>query len=395
MTDDDTKNFALAIGQMLVARDPKRTTVNMAKAERNGRVFVDWSQNDRHKTTICAYSLRIAEHPYVSTPITWDEVHDALDRGDRDALDVRGAGRARARRGRRRPLRRVAHRATGATRAVASRSWNSAAKLRSSRERAGESAPRPRCSSPSAGCKVVCAARATDAAPVPIPGTIDETVRRIRDAGGEAIAVPTNLAKDAEVEHMIAATVEQLGPVDVLVNNAAITFPGDLDLDMKRFDLVMQVDLRAPLVAIRAVMPSMKARRTGAILNVSSIAGLNYFPGLMSYGMAKAALEHLTVSAAHQLRPFDIAVNTFRIDVPVASEGFVFNLPDADHSDWEPSEVAAEGIVWMLEQPPSYTGHNVGMARLRADQGIMASRAARPHAQQPALVTDTHLRPLE
>ena len=245
------------------------------------------------------------------------------------------------------------------------------------------------------GCRVVCAARATDAAPVPIPGTIDETVRRIRDAGGEAIAVPTNLAKDAEVERMIATAVEQLGPVDVLVNNAAITFPGDLDLDMKRFDLVMQVDLRAPLVALRAVMGSMKARRTGSILNVSSIAGLNYFPGLMSYGMAKAALEHLTLSAAHQLRPFDIAVNTFRIDVPVASEGFVFNLPDADHSDWEPSEVAAEGIVWMLEQPPSYTGHNVGMARLRSDQGIMASRASRPHAQQPALVTDTHLRPLD
>jgi len=229
------------------------------------------------------------------------------------------------------------------------------------------------------GCKVVCAARATDAAPVPIPGTIDETVRHIVDAGGDAIAVPTNLAKDAEVEHMVAATVDHYGPVDVLVNNAAITFPGDLDLDMKRFDLVMQVDLRAPLIAIRAVMQSMKTRRTGAILNVSSIAGLNYFPGLMAYGMAKAALEHLTVSAAHQLRPFDIAVNTFRIDVPVASEGFIYNAPDLDHSDWEPCEVAAEGIVWMLRQPPEYTGNNEGMAALRETHGIMASAAARAH----------------
>jgi citronellol/citronellal dehydrogenase len=245
------------------------------------------------------------------------------------------------------------------------------------------------------GCKVACAARATDAAPVPIAGTIDETVRQIVEAGGTAVAVPTNLAKDAEVERMVAATVEHFGPVDVLVNNAAITFPGDLDLDMKRFDLVMEVDLRAPLQAIRAVMPAMKAQRRGAILNVSSSAGLNYFPGLMAYGMAKAALEHLTVSAAHQLRPFDIAVNTFRIDVPVASEGFLFNLPDADHSDWEPSEVAAEGIVWMLEQPPSYTGQNVGMARLREEQGIMASRAARSHRQQSEIVTDTHLRPPE
>jgi NAD(P)-dependent dehydrogenase (short-subunit alcohol dehydrogenase family) len=241
------------------------------------------------------------------------------------------------------------------------------------------------------GCRVVCAARATDAAPVPIPGTIDETVRKITDAGGSAVAVPTNLAKDAEVERMITATVEHFGPVDILVNNAAITFPGDLDLDMKRFDLLMQVDLRAPLLAIRAVMGSMKERRTGSILNISSIAGLNYFPGLMAYGMSKAALEHLTVSAAYQLRPFNVAVNTFRIDVPVASEGFVFNLPDADHSDWEPSEVAAEGIVWVLEQPPSYTGHNVGMAKLRDDEGIMASRSERPHTQMGRVVTETHL----
>jgi len=245
------------------------------------------------------------------------------------------------------------------------------------------------------GCKVACAARATDAAPVPIPGTIDETVRKIRDAGGDAFAVPTNLAKEAEVERMVASTIDHFGRVDVLVNNAAITFPGDLDLDMKRFDLVMNVDLRAPLQAIRAVMPSLKAQRGGSILNISSSAGLNYFPGLMAYGMAKAALEHLTVSAAHQLRPFDVAVNTFRIDVPVASEGFVFNLPDVDHSDWEPSEVAAEGIVWMLEQPPSYTGQNVGMARLREEQGIMASRAERPHRQQAQIVKDTHLRPVD
>ena len=244
------------------------------------------------------------------------------------------------------------------------------------------------------GCKVACAARATDDAPLPIPGTIDDTVRRITAAGGEAIAVPTNLARDEEVERMVATTLERFGRVDALVNNAAITFPGDLALEMKRFDLVMQVDLRAPLIAIRAVMPAMQTQGEGAIVNVSSVAGLNYIPDLMAYGMAKAALEYLTVSAAHQLRPFSIAVNTFRIDVPVASEGFVFNMPDADHSDWEPSEVAAEGIAWMLEQPPSYTGNNAGMARLRADHGIMASRSARPYRSQLSMVTETHLRAL-
>jgi NAD(P)-dependent dehydrogenase (short-subunit alcohol dehydrogenase family) len=203
--------------------------------------------------------------------------------------------------------------------------------------------------------------------------------------------VPTNLANDADTNAMVATTVERLGPVDILVNNAAITFPGDVDLPMKRFDLIFAVDLRAPLIAIQAVLPSMRARKQGSIINVSSVAALNYFPGLMAYGMAKAAMEHMTVDIATQLRADNISVNTFRIDIPVASEGFVANLP-GEHPDWEPSEVAAEGVLWMIDQPPSYTGHNVGMARLRADEGIMRSRAERPHTQAVGLVTETHLR---
>jgi NAD(P)-dependent dehydrogenase (short-subunit alcohol dehydrogenase family) len=238
------------------------------------------------------------------------------------------------------------------------------------------------------GAAVACAARATDATPLPLPGTVDDTVRRITEAGGRAIAVPTNLAVDAEVTAMVATTEAELGPVDTLVNNAAITFPGDLELPMKRFDLIFDVDLRAPVIATQAVVPGMVERRTGAIVNVSSAAALNAYPGQMAYGMAKAALERFTAFTADALRPNDVAVNVFRIDVPVASEGFLAAMPDWDHSDWEPPEVAAEGIVWMVRQPPSYTGHLAGMAKLRADHGIMASRAARPHVQAAGMVTD-------
>ena len=241
----------------------------------------------------------------------------------------------------------------------------------------------------SEGALVACAARATDATPLPLPGTIDDTVRRIEAAGGRAIAVPTNLSVDAEVEAMVAATAEQLGPVDILVNNAAITFPGDIDLPMKRFDLIFAVDLRAPVIATQAVVPGMIQRGVGAIVNVSSAAALNAYPGQMAYGMAKAGLERFTVSLADQLRPHGIPVNTFRIDVPVASEGFLAALPDFDHSDWEPPEVAAEGILWMLDQPVTYTGQNAGMARLRAEHGIMPSRAIRPHTQAAGMVTES------
>jgi NAD(P)-dependent dehydrogenase (short-subunit alcohol dehydrogenase family) len=97
----------------------------------------------------------------------------------------------------------------------------------------------------------------------------------------------------------------------------------------------------------------------------------------MTYGVSKAALERLTMDAGEQLRPFRVAVNCFRIDIPVASEGFLANAPEADHSTWEPSEVAAEGVVWMLERPSSYTANIVSMSWLREAEGIMPSRVGR------------------
>ncbi len=86
ISDDDTKSFALALGRLLADDAPDRVTVTMAKERRPGKVFVDWSQNDANKTTVAAYSLRIRPQPTVSTPVTWDELSDALDSGDADAL---------------------------------------------------------------------------------------------------------------------------------------------------------------------------------------------------------------------------------------------------------------------------------------------------------------------
>ena len=80
--DETTKSFALALGRLLAEAAPDRVTVTMAKEQRHGKVFVDWSQNDRHKTTVAAYSLRARPRPTVSTPVAWDEVEDALDAAD-------------------------------------------------------------------------------------------------------------------------------------------------------------------------------------------------------------------------------------------------------------------------------------------------------------------------
>jgi bifunctional non-homologous end joining protein LigD len=73
-----TKPFAREIAQTLERDDPKGVTSNMRKDLRKGKVFVDWSQNDRHKTTVCVYSLRARDRPTVSLPVSWDELEDAL-----------------------------------------------------------------------------------------------------------------------------------------------------------------------------------------------------------------------------------------------------------------------------------------------------------------------------
>jgi NAD(P)-dependent dehydrogenase (short-subunit alcohol dehydrogenase family) len=234
-----------------------------------------------------------------------------------------------------------------------------------------------------AGCAVACAARSTAAQPQKTPGTLEATLERIAAAGGRGLAVPTNLGDEAEVVAMVRRTVEHFGRLDVLVNNAAITFVGDLDIPLKRYDLVMNVDLRAPLVAIREAVPHMRAAGGGSIVNVSSAAALYPFAGLTAYGIAKIGLERLTVDVAKQLQKDRIAANVFRIDVPVASEGFVANTPGLDRSDWEPSETAAEGILWVLRQPHTFSGHRLSMWALRREHGIMPSRAARPYTGTP------------
>ena len=78
-THEHASSFALAVAQVLENQDPKRVTSVMKKQLRKGKIFVDWSQNSHHKTTIAAYSLRARPTPTVSTPISWDEVQSGAD----------------------------------------------------------------------------------------------------------------------------------------------------------------------------------------------------------------------------------------------------------------------------------------------------------------------------
>ncbi len=96
VTFDQTKQFAHDTAQLFAQKYPAEITANMKKSERGNRIFIDWSQNDSHKTTVCVYSLRAKEHPYVSMPLEWKEV-EACARAKKDTAYQFTADKAVAR----------------------------------------------------------------------------------------------------------------------------------------------------------------------------------------------------------------------------------------------------------------------------------------------------------
>jgi bifunctional non-homologous end joining protein LigD len=86
VTYEQTKGFALAVAELLESSEPKLVVSRMKKELRQGKVFIDYSQNDEHKTTVCVYSLRARDRPTVSTPVTWEEVRSCLHSGDPNTL---------------------------------------------------------------------------------------------------------------------------------------------------------------------------------------------------------------------------------------------------------------------------------------------------------------------
>jgi bifunctional non-homologous end joining protein LigD len=88
---DDTKTFARGLAQVLERRQPELVVSDMKKTLRRGKVLVDWSQNDEHKTTVNVYSLRARERPTVSTPLRWEEVEAVLESRDPETLSFTSA----------------------------------------------------------------------------------------------------------------------------------------------------------------------------------------------------------------------------------------------------------------------------------------------------------------
>jgi NAD(P)-dependent dehydrogenase (short-subunit alcohol dehydrogenase family) len=222
-----------------------------------------------------------------------------------------------------------------------------------------------------AGAAVVCTSRTTDASPSKLPGTNDQTVREIEAAGGRGLAVQCDVRDDAQVERLRDATLAAFGRCDILVNNAGISFPGTaLELPMKRWDLVMDVNLRGPYLMFKALAPQMVERGSGTVINVSSGAAQVVGAGRLSYTVSKAALDKLTVGLAAEVERYGVRCISFGLELLVRTEGIMLVNPAADTSDWESPDDVGEAALWLATHADRYHGRVVTLAQVRADHQL-------------------------
>ncbi len=203
------------------------------------------------------------------------------------------------------------------------------------------------------GAKVVVSARSVDPEDHYLPGSINETVAAIKDAGGEAIAVKADLSTAEDRHNLITATEAAYGPVDILVNNAAVTwFNPVTEFRAKRFRIMMDVQVCGPFELAQLCLPSMLERGRGWILNISSHAAIHPQAstpdghGGTVYGMCKAALERFTTGLAQEVYGTGVGVNVISPGL-VATPGVVHHklINDSNKDRVTPVEHMAEACL--------------------------------------------------
>ena len=197
------------------------------------------------------------------------------------------------------------------------------------------------------GVKVALAARRE--------AELERVAAEIRSSGGAAFGVPTNMREEDQLRNLIERTEQELGPIDLLVNNAGVARNQPIHrLNMKHWDLVMAVNLRAPAYLCSAVLPGMRERQRGFIVNIASEAGMFVETGMGAYTVSKHALRVLTQLVQDENQEHGIkawAICPGMVDTPMGAE-----MPGGDPVRYLKVDDVVKVVHFLLTQ-----GDNVKM----------------------------------
>jgi NAD(P)-dependent dehydrogenase (short-subunit alcohol dehydrogenase family) len=215
------------------------------------------------------------------------------------------------------------------------------------------------------GGRVVCAARTVQEGQHPLAGSLEQTVGAIREAGGEAHAVGANIAEPPECERLIQEARQRYGPIDVLINNAALTYYVPVkDYPVGKWLRSWAVNFQAPFILSQLVLGDMVPRRTGAIVNISSGSaigpGRGPYPdpavgarGGTCYGAEKAALERFTQGLASEVFQYGVSVTSVAPSQVVPTPGTVYHrlVSGLDDPRGEPPILMARAALLLATEP--------------------------------------------
>ncbi|MCL4232527.1 MAG: SDR family NAD(P)-dependent oxidoreductase [Dehalococcoidia bacterium] len=213
------------------------------------------------------------------------------------------------------------------------------------------------------GGKVVCAARTLREGDHPLEGSLEHTVNGIREAGGEAHAVAVDISDYDQCQKLVEETRAKYGPVDVLVNNAALTYFIPIrDFPVNKWHRSIGVNFHAPFYLSQLVLPDMVAKGAGSIVNISSGAAIGpgrgpytgpVMRGGTLYGAEKAALERFTQGLASEVYADGVSVTCVSPSQVVPTPGTVFHhlVTGMDDPRGEPPELMAKAALLLASEP--------------------------------------------
>ena len=215
------------------------------------------------------------------------------------------------------------------------------------------------------GGRVAAVARTLREGDHPLAGSLETTIAEIKAAGGVAQAITANIAEPAECERLLDEARRAFGPIDVLVNNAALTYYIPIkDYPLNRWMRSWAVNFHAPFVLSQLVLPDMIPRRTGAIVNISSGAAIGPGRGPYTdpavgarggtcYGAEKAALERFTQGLASEVYQHGVSVTCVSPSQVVPTPGTVYHrlVSSMDDPRGEPPILMAQAALVLATEP--------------------------------------------
>jgi NAD(P)-dependent dehydrogenase (short-subunit alcohol dehydrogenase family) len=189
------------------------------------------------------------------------------------------------------------------------------------------------------GCRVVLSGRRK--------APLEEVLGKINAKGGEGLVVEGDVSEASDVDRLVRAAQETFGQIDILVNNAGIGGGGTIhEHDIQTWDQVLAVNLRGPFLTSRAVLPKMRARSQGHIINISSESGLEYYQGNGAYGVSKHALNALGEFIQRENQEYGVRVDTICPGMVITE--MTQDSRGLDHSKCLYPEDIAELVLWLV-----------------------------------------------